>query len=126
MKGALGELDALKIRLETVVHQRQESLTTFRVHEQYHELEATANRLSQEFGTTANRLVADRQLLGNYQATLDDTPEPNVDDVVAVYEEAGVFFPESSRKNLEDVKEFRRALIENRRRFLSSEITRLR
>ena len=46
--------------------------------------------------------------------------------MIAVYEEAGVFFPATSRKRLEDVKEFHRTLIDNRRRFLSSEITRLR
>ncbi len=126
MNGTLGELEAMKVRLEATVRQGEDSLASFRVHEQYHELEATANRLSQEFASTANRLVAERQLLGNYQASLADTPEPNVDDVIAVYEEAGVFFPEASRKRLEDVKEFHRKLIENRRRFLSSEITRLR
>jgi uncharacterized protein YydD (DUF2326 family) len=126
MNGSLGELEALKVRLEATVRKGEENLASFRVHEQYHELEATANSLSQEFTLTANRLVAERQLLGNYQASLADTPGPNVDDVIAVYEEAGVFFPETSRKRLEDVKEFHRKLLENRRRFLSSEITRLR
>jgi uncharacterized protein YydD (DUF2326 family) len=126
MNGSLGELEALKVRLEAVVRQGETSLVTFRVHEQYRELEGTADRLSKEINSTTNRIVADRQLLGNYQASLADIPEPNVDDVVAVYEEAGVFFPSSSRKHLDDVKEFHRKLIENRRRFLSSEITRLR
>lgn len=125
MKGTLGEFEALKVRIEADVRRGEESLASFRIHEQYRELEARANQLSQEFAATANRLVAERQLLGNYQASLDDTPEPDIDDVVAVYEEAGVFFPDASRKRLEDVKEFHRKLIENRRRFLSSEITRL-
>lgn len=126
MNGSLGELEALKVRLETVVRQGEMSVVSFRVHEQYHELEATADRISKEINSTANQIVAERQLLGNYQASLSDIPERDVDDVVAVYEEAGVFFPDTSRKRLEDVKEFHRTLIENRRRFLSSEITRLR
>ena len=49
MDGSVGELEALKVRLEAAVRQGEESLASFRVHEQYHELEATANRLSQEF-----------------------------------------------------------------------------
>ena len=126
MAGTLGELEALKVRSETTVRQGEASLVSFRVHEQYHELEEAADRLSKELVSTANKIVAERQLLGNYQASLADIPEPNIDDVVAVYEEAGVFFSTVSRKRLEDVKEFHRKLIENRRRFLSSEITRLR
>jgi uncharacterized protein YydD (DUF2326 family) len=126
MDGSLGELEALKVRLEAVVRNGAAGLLTFRVHEQYHELEESADRLSKEINATANRIVAERQLLGSYQAGLAEIPEPNIDDVIAVYEEAGVFFPSASRKQLEDVKEFHRKLIENRRRFLSSEITRLR
>ncbi len=126
MNGSLGELEALKVRFETVVRHGETSLVTFKVLEQYHELEESADRLSNEINSTANKIVAERQLLGNYQASLGDIPEPDVEDVVSVYEEAGVFFPTASRRQLEDVKEFHRKLIENRRRFLSSEITRLR
>lgn len=126
MEGSLGELEALKVRLEVVVRNGEKSLASFKVHEQYHELEERADRLSREINSTANRIVAERQFLGNYQASLAEIPEPDVADLVAVYEEAGVFFPENSRKRLEDVKEFHRKLIDNRRRFLSSEIARLR
>jgi uncharacterized protein YydD (DUF2326 family) len=125
MKGSLGELEALKVRLEAAVRNGETSIVSFRVHDQYYELEERADRLSREINATANRIVADRQLLGNYQASLAEIPESDIDDVVTLYEEAGVFFPETSRKRLEDVKEFHRKLIENRRRFLSTEITRL-
>ena len=126
MQGTQGELEALKVRLETLVRQGQNSLGTFKVHPQYRELEERADRISREITATANSIVAERQLLGNYQAGFAETPEPNVDDVVAVYEEAGVFFPAQSRKRLDEVKDFHRKLIENRRRFLTSEMTRLR
>ncbi len=126
MQGSLGELEASKIRLETLVRQGESGIVSFKIHPQYSEIEERANRLASEINATANTIIADRQLLGNYQAGLAETPEPNVDDVIAIYEEAGVFFPQQSRKRLEDVKDFHHTLIQNRRRFLSAEITRLR
>lgn len=126
MQGSLGELEASKVRLESLVRQGESGLASFRIHPQYSELEERANRLSKDINATANTIVANRQLLGNYQAGLAETPEPNVDDVISIYEEAGVFFPQQLRKRLEDVKDFHHKLIQNRRRFVSSEITRLR
>jgi uncharacterized protein YydD (DUF2326 family) len=126
MQGSLGELEASKIRLEALVRQGEEGIASFKIHPQYSEIEERANRLANDINATANTIVAERQLLGNYQAGLAETPEPNVDEVISIYEEAGVFFPQQSRKRLEDVKAFHHKLIENRRRFLSSEITRLR
>ncbi len=126
MQGSLGELEASQIRLEREVKEQSEALKSFAVLPQYHEMEEKANRLSREISRAANTIVTDRQLLESYEASLAETQEPNVDEVVAVYEEAGVFFPDKIRKRLEEVIAFHHQLIDNRRRFLASEIERLR
>jgi uncharacterized protein YydD (DUF2326 family) len=126
LQGSVGELEASKIRLEAVIRGEQAALTSFQVHPQYRELEENANRLSTELHEVANKLVAERQILGNYEEALNAVPEPNLEEVVAVYQEAGVFFTEQIRRRLEEVKSFHRQLIENRRRFLATEIGRLK
>jgi uncharacterized protein YydD (DUF2326 family) len=125
-EGSLGELEASQIRLEGVARGEQAALTSFQVHPQYRQLEESANRLSGELREAANKIVASRQILTSYEGALGAVPEPNLEEVVAVYEDAGVFFPDQIRHRLEDVKNFHRQLIENRRRFLATEIERLK
>jgi uncharacterized protein YydD (DUF2326 family) len=126
LQGSVGELEASRIRLEGAIRGEQAALTSFQVHPQYRELEESANRLSTELCEVANKIIAERQILGNYEEALNAVPEPSLEEVVAVYQEAGVFFPEQIRRRLEDVKNFHRQLIENRRRFLATEIERLK
>src|SRR4028118_77100 len=42
--GSLGELEALKVQVESQLRERKQTLSNFRVAPQYHELEANANR----------------------------------------------------------------------------------
>lgn len=126
MQGSLGELEATKVRFESLVRSAEMSINSFEVVPQYRELEREANILTARITQAANRIVATKQLLASYQSSLAEMPVPNVDDVVAVWEDAGIHFPDRLRRRLEDVKDFHRQLLDNRKRFLSSEIDRLR
>lgn len=126
MQGSLGELEAIKVRLESLVSSAEASMNSFEVLPQYRELEGEANVLTGRITQAVNRIVANQQLLASYEANLAEVPESNVDDVIAVWEDAGVHFPNQTRRRLEDVKDFHRKLLDNRKRFLASEIERLR
>ena len=49
----------------------------------------------------------------------------NVDDVVSLYQEVGVSFPEGTKRHLEEAKDFHLRVIRNRKNFLKAEMERL-
>jgi uncharacterized protein YydD (DUF2326 family) len=124
--GSLGELEALKVQVEAQLRERKETLSNFRVAPQYHELEENANRLTTEIHEATNNNFTDQKLLEFYQLSLDSENEPSPNDVVRIYESAGVELPGIAIRRLEEVEAFHRKLIENRREFLSAEVQRLR
>lgn len=124
--GSLGELEALKVQLESQLRERKETLSNFRVAPQYNELEKNANRLTAEIHEATNKNITDQKLLEFYNYSFEAENEPSPDDVTRIYENAGVELPQLVRRRLEEVEIFHRRLIENRREFLGAEIQRLR
>lgn len=124
--GSLGELDALKVQVESQLRERKEALSNFRVAPQYHELEANANRLTAEIHEATNNNVAEKKLLEFYQSSLESENEPSPDDLTNIYKSVGIELPGLVVRRLEEVEIFHRRLIENRRDFLSTEIARIR
>jgi uncharacterized protein YydD (DUF2326 family) len=126
LQGSAGELEATRVRLADVVKESQASLNSFDVHPQFRDLEKRANALTVQIGEAANRVISRRQLLESYESSLAEIPQPKVEDVVQLYEEVGATFESKARKTLDEVKAFHERLIENRKRFLATEIERLR
>ena len=124
--GSLGELEAAKVRIEQQLRSRQEALSNFRVHPQYNELEKEVDRLTVELHEITNDNLVDRRLLSFYQSSLETENEPDSNDVVQIYQNAGVELPNLVIRRLEEVENFHHQLIENRRVFLATEIARLR
>jgi uncharacterized protein YydD (DUF2326 family) len=124
--GSLGELEALKVQVESQLRERKKTLSNFRVASQYRELEANANRLTAEIHEATNNNIAELKLLGFYQSSLETENEPSPDDVTRIYESVGIELPGLVVRRLEEVEIFHRRLIENRREFLSTEIARIR
>lgn len=123
--GSLGELEALKVEVESQLRERKQTLSNFRVAPQYYELEANANRLTAEIHEATNNNIADKKLLEFYQSSLEAENEPYPDDVTHIYESVGIELPGLVVRRLEEVEIFHRILIENRRDFLSTEIARI-
>jgi uncharacterized protein YydD (DUF2326 family) len=124
--GSLGELEALKVQVEAQLRERKETLNNFRVAPQYYELETNVNLLTSQIHEATNQNIIEHKLLEFYQSSLDSEDEPRPDDVVRIYENAGVELPGLVIRRLEQVETFHRRLIENRREFLESEIQHLR
>lgn len=124
--GSLGELEAARVRVEQQLQRRQNELSNFRVHPQYNELQREANRLTSEIHEITNENIFNRQLLTFYQSSVEQENEPNQHDLFRLYESAGIELPGLVVRRLEDVENFHRQVIENRRGFLLTEIQRLR
>ena len=124
--GEEGMLEANRIRLEEKVVEEAKTLENFRLHQEYGKLENEANVITEEIHDMSNMNMTDKRVLELYKASLvvemDATPE----QIVGVYKEARLLFPDAVTKNLEKVREFHKKVVQNRRRFLSSEIERLK
>ncbi|MYE39491.1 MAG: DUF2326 domain-containing protein [Chloroflexi bacterium] len=125
MIGTLGNLEAERARVDSDVRSRSEGLDCFRVHPQYEEIEQEANDLTSTIQQLSNANLADGRLVDLYRSSLQDDQAPDADDVLAVYDAVGVTMPELVRRRLDEVEDFHRQIIANRRAYLESEIQRI-
>lgn len=123
--GTVGELDAQRVRLEEVTRRRAEELRTFRVHPQYVEYQEQADSLQSTIRQLNQENAADRAMLSFYQESLVQERPAESGKLAKVYQEAGVNWPDSVQRRLEDVQAFHERLVVNRRAFLETEISRL-
>ena len=126
MIGTLGNLEAERARLETEIRRYSESLRNFRVHPQYREIEREVNDLTYTIQQLSNANIADGRLVDLYQISLEDDQGPDTEEVVEVYQEVGVSMPDLVRRRLDEVQDFHRQLLANRRTYLQSEIQRIK
>ena len=73
----------------------------------------------------SNANIADGRLVDLYRSSLEDDQDPDTDALLEVYQEVGVTMPEIVRRRLEEVQEFHRQIVANRRAYLQSEIQRV-
>ena len=125
MIGTLGNLGAERARLETAVQRHSESLRSFRVHPQYQEIEQEANELTASIQQLSNANLADRRLEDLYRSSIEDDQDVDTTDVLEIYEAAGVTMPDLVRRRLDEVQDFHRQILANRRAYLQSEIQRI-
>ena len=122
MHGSLGELEAERISLENSVKQQKEQLSNFKVHPQYHKIEDEANNLTALIHDYVNENITDKTLLKNYEQSIKEEKEPESEKLEKIYQKAGIVIPPLIKKRFEDVRQFHKNIIENRKDFLKSEI----
>ena len=125
MIGTLGNLEAERARLDSEIQQQLETLQSFRVHPQYREIEQEANDLTSRIQQMSNANLAEGRLLDLYQASLQGDEGPDDDEVLEIYQEIGVAMPDLVRRRIEEVQDFHRQIVANRRVYLQSEIQRI-
>jgi len=123
--GSMGELEAERIRLEDNISRLSEELETFKVHPQYFQIQEEANRLTREIHDISNRLTIDKQILTKYRESIVQEKDISTEKVKEVYRQAGLVFNETLSKKLDDVSDFHKTIISNRKEYLKAEITRL-
>ena len=125
MVGTLGNLEAERARLESRIRRRSTSLTNFRVHPLYEEIEQEANNLTSVIQQFTNANLADGRLADLYRNSLRADENPDVVEVLEVYQAVGVTMPELVRRRLDEVVDFHRQIVANRSAYLESEIQRI-
>jgi uncharacterized protein YydD (DUF2326 family) len=98
-------------------------LETFQVVPEYKELEREANEITREIDDLNVGNVMDGNLLRQFRSSLEREDAPDLGDLSKLYAEAGVLLPSVIRRRFDEVEQFHRTIIENRRSHLSSEIT---
>lgn len=100
----------------------RERLENFRVVPEYQDLQREADRITAEINDLGMENVADRALVRELGASLEQEEEPDFQDVTKLYEEAGIVLPDLPRRRFAQVERFHRTVIENRRSHLQAEI----
>lgn len=120
---------AAEIRSQLVVAERQaaamrENVSTFRVIDEYGELEREANALTRELSEILDDNAADSQLITHIEDALrtEVAQEPTTERVEELYRRASVELPQLVQRRLDEVESFHRALISNRRSYLQGEL----
>ncbi len=126
--GSMGELQALRVRLEKKARDQLTRLQDFRVHEDYDEIAQKSNQLTTEIQQVAKDRSVNQRLLKLYTENLaaERVRASHEADVVEMYQSIDIEVPEMVVNQLDRVKEFHQTVIENRRSFLQEEIARIK
>lgn len=124
--GTIGEVEALKIRLEAQVAEEGEQLSNFKIHPQYNKIEGEANELTSKIHELVNLDIDNKRLLEHYEASLKEETDAKPDSVEKIYREAGLILPGLAKKQIADVLSFHKQVVTNRKEFLTSEINRIK
>lgn len=122
MLGSIGELQVLQIRLEEKARRQANSIGSFRVHEEYDEIESKANELTEAIQALAKRKVVDESLLKLYEKNLNDEVRPGDLDVAAIYRQFNIEIPGMVMKHLDEIQRFHELVLRNRQSFLEEQI----
>jgi uncharacterized protein YydD (DUF2326 family) len=115
---------ALRSRLvvaEEKLRRIMTTLSSFRVHDQYHSLEREASAITREIANLSDENELDRTYISELEAAMRSEAPPAPADLERLYEEAGVVLPDLVRRRYEDVIRFHDSIIRNRRSYLQGE-----
>jgi len=114
-----------ELELASRVEELEERLSSYRVHENYREIEVGVNDATREIHQLSQDNVEDRSLISHYEHQRQSEEPPDVEQLYRLFEEAGLIFPGSVSKTIEDASEFHADILRDRREFLKKEQDRL-
>jgi len=128
--GDLGKFVGRSADLRTqlaVAERRSDALSiqlkTFQVIPEYQELQSEADEITGRINQLGEENFVDTRLVKDLEESLVEEQEPQQEDLIRLYEEAGVLLPGVICQRLDDARAFHRAIVENRRSHLGAEIS---
>lgn len=97
-------------------------IETFHVLSEYRELEVESAALTRQLNELANANTIDFAAIRDLEGALASEIPPDLEDLQAVYQEAGIALPGLVMRRYEDVKSFHQSVVRNRKDYLSSEL----
>ena len=122
--GTLGELESEQITLQAKLDEMQKKLRTFKVHEQYYDIQKDADSITKEIHSLLNTININTQIIEKYSKDLKNE-DVNGLDVDTLYKSAGVILPPEILRHLEEVQLFHETITKDRKDYLKSEISKL-
>ena len=95
---------------------------SFQVLPEYRELEVESAKLTRQLNELANANTIDFAAIRDLEGALASEIPPDLEDLQAVYLEAGIALPGLVKRRYEDVKSFHQSVVRNRKDYLSSEL----
>lgn len=100
----------------------REQLRSFTVVPEYTDLEREASSITREVSALSDANTIDRELILQLQDALVSEEPPAVANLDRLYREAGVVLPETVNRRFDEVQQFHKAIVQNRRSHLTSEV----
>lgn len=123
--GEEADMESVRIRLADEIEKQKERIDAFRIHDMYHNLEVDADKMTVEMHDMENQNISDKRILDLYRASMVEETDADPTEVARIYKDVGLLFPDAVTNRLEDVQQFHKNIVRNRRDYLSSEIDRL-
>ncbi|EPX8933375.1 ABC-three component system protein [Morganella morganii] len=127
--GAFGSIigKAADLRTELTIQEARlkklhSEVETFQVLPEYRELEVESATLTRQLNELANANTIDFSAIRDLESALASEVPPDLEDLQAVYQEAGIVLPGLVKRRYEDVKSFHESVVRNRKDYLSSEL----
>ncbi|MDP2983887.1 MAG: DUF2326 domain-containing protein [Candidatus Latescibacter sp.] len=127
--GAFGSIigKAADLRTQLMVAEARLSvlksqITSFRVLPQYEELEAEADKITQQLNDISNANTIDAAAIRDLESAMQGEAPPSLTELESIYAEAGVALPGLAVKRYDEVRSFHESVIRNRRDYLSDEL----
>lgn len=117
-----GELEAERVRLQGELEVEESSLSSFKVHPKYKEIQDNADESTKAIHSISNNNIILQKKLDRYKKSVQSEKVPDASTVTNLYEEAGLHFGETLKKSLDEAKKFHFDIIQNRKLFLQAEI----
>lgn len=100
----------------------RQRVSSFKVVDEYHELEREASELTAMLATLSDENTLDRRYVAELEKATSEEVAPSPPDLQKLYREAGVVLPELVQRRFEDVKVFHESVIRNRASYLRGEL----
>ncbi|MDX2727287.1 ABC-three component system protein [Streptomyces sp. PA03-2a] len=127
--GAIGDAvgKAAELRASLAIAQAgasrlNEQLKSFRVVDEYSDLQKEAARLSKKIAQHNDENTLDRRYLDRLSDDSRNEPVPDPENLRTLYELAGVELPGVALEAYEDVRRFHESVVSNRRTYLKEEV----
>ena len=113
-----------QLTLKEARHQKISTvIASFEVLPEYQHLELEGDKLTRQLNGLANANTLDLSAIRDIEAALAAEVPPDLGDLQALYQEAGVILPDSVMRRYEDVQRFHESVVRNRKDYLSGELT---
>ena len=129
LRGSFGQVleraSTLKTQLviaEDCVSRLREQAKTFKVIEEYHELEQEASRITDDLAVLADENMLDIRYINELKNTMEEEAPPSPPELLKLYQEAGVILPDNILRRFGEVKAFHESVILNRKSYLQTEV----